>query len=293
MANGDVYALDDGKNLFPTMTKEQIISAIIEAINEGTISDVDAGFITKIKEINHNANLQFWTGTQAEYNALLEKDHESIEYRITDDTTMQDFEQRIIDVEDDLSKIINGDLTVAKSSQSDNATNADHAVEADFATFAEIATYATNAQNASEAEYAMSAGFAESATNAYNADNASNAVHANSATTVENLYLHFITISGSTGTYEFQIYITLTTQNNSSITKSSLLSLIDSRSVAASGYVIGKNAAGDKYYPVSKISGSGGGLGIEIEYISSTTANISNVSVQGDYLTVGDGVVSL
>lgn len=71
---------------FETMTKEQILAAILQAVETGTISNVNAGFITKVKEMHRGGYVTFWVGTQAEYNAL-----ESIEknciYIKTDDTS--------------------------------------------------------------------------------------------------------------------------------------------------------------------------------------------------------------
>lgn len=71
------------------MTKEQILTAIEQAVSTGEIKDVDTGFITKIKEQNYNGGLSFWVGTQAEYNAISEKD-ENCFYITTDDATEQD-----------------------------------------------------------------------------------------------------------------------------------------------------------------------------------------------------------
>lgn len=55
---------------FEAMSKEQILSAIMQAVNEGTVGDIDAGVVSAIVEQNKNGNLSFWVGTEAEYNAL-------------------------------------------------------------------------------------------------------------------------------------------------------------------------------------------------------------------------------
>lgn len=60
---------DDGCK-FESMTKEQILAAIQQAVSEGTISNIDAGFITKIKEQNAGGALSFWKGTEAQLNKL-------------------------------------------------------------------------------------------------------------------------------------------------------------------------------------------------------------------------------
>lgn len=63
------YVICDDNCKFPSMTYEQIIEAIAEAT--GNVPEhVEDAFITKVKESNNNANLTFWKGTQAEFNAL-------------------------------------------------------------------------------------------------------------------------------------------------------------------------------------------------------------------------------
>lgn len=88
MAEKIYYCLCDSDCKYETLNKEQIIAAIAEAT--GTVpSDVDTGFITMIKEQNKNVNLKFWRGSQAEYNALTEKDNNTY-YIIIDDTFRSD-----------------------------------------------------------------------------------------------------------------------------------------------------------------------------------------------------------
>ena len=94
MAERKYYARCEKGCLFETMTKEQIISAIAQAMETGSIQDVDTGFITTVKELNSGAGLKFWFGTTAEYNALTEKDANCF-YIKTDDTTATDTENAI------------------------------------------------------------------------------------------------------------------------------------------------------------------------------------------------------
>lgn len=84
---------------FESMTKEQILTAIEQAINTGKIHNVDSGFITKIKEINHNTVLSLWIGKQAEYNALEEKPKDCF-CIITDDTTAEDIAKALSDMQE-------------------------------------------------------------------------------------------------------------------------------------------------------------------------------------------------
>ena len=68
------------------MTKEQILTAISQAVMNGEVIDVDTGFITKIKAINKNDYITFWYGTRAEYNALETRDSNCL-YIISNDDT--------------------------------------------------------------------------------------------------------------------------------------------------------------------------------------------------------------
>lgn len=74
---------------FESMTKEQILTAIQQAVSTGEIKDVNAGIITTIREKNKNAGLSFWYGTTAEYNAIPKKD-DNCYYIITDSTEKDD-----------------------------------------------------------------------------------------------------------------------------------------------------------------------------------------------------------
>lgn len=89
MANRKYYVLCNDNCRFESMTKEQILTAIDQAVSTGEIQDVDTGFVTAIKEMNKNAALSFWVGSQAEYNALSEIT-ENCFYIITDDSTDTD-----------------------------------------------------------------------------------------------------------------------------------------------------------------------------------------------------------
>lgn len=64
------FVLCESNCKFESMTKEQIIAAIAEATGT-TVMNVDAAFITKLKEQNRGDNIKFWVGTQAEYNAIV------------------------------------------------------------------------------------------------------------------------------------------------------------------------------------------------------------------------------
>lgn len=100
------YVINDDKCLFEGMTKEEILTAITQAVSTHTISDVDTGFITTIKEKNNNAPLSFWVGTTAEYNAISQKEQNTF-YILTDDTDMDDLENAISQIIADIQNIDN------------------------------------------------------------------------------------------------------------------------------------------------------------------------------------------
>lgn len=79
------YCFCEANCKFETMTKEQILAAIAQAAETGLVFDSEAAFITKVKESNAGGMLTFWVGTQAEYNAIHEKDPNCY-YHITNST---------------------------------------------------------------------------------------------------------------------------------------------------------------------------------------------------------------
>ena len=89
MSEKNYYVIDNLNCKVESMTKEQILEAIEQAISTGEIQDVDTGFITKVKELNKEQALQFWVGTQAEYNAISEPST-NVLYIITDDNSKEE-----------------------------------------------------------------------------------------------------------------------------------------------------------------------------------------------------------
>lgn len=93
------YCMCDSNCKFETMTKEQILTAIAQAVADGKVSNVDAGFITKVKETNAGNYVTFWVGTQAQYNALPSIQNNCL-YIISDETTKHDIEKFIANVKE-------------------------------------------------------------------------------------------------------------------------------------------------------------------------------------------------
>ena len=90
MSDGKKYYCFCGSNCkYETMTKEQILAAIAQAVATGSVGDCDTGFITKVKETNMGGYVTFWVGTREQYNAIKEHAKDCF-YIITDDTTDAD-----------------------------------------------------------------------------------------------------------------------------------------------------------------------------------------------------------
>lgn len=97
MADRIYYVIRDDNCMTEGMTKEQIYTAIASATGN-TPTDVDSAFISKIKELRASNTVQIWTGTEAQFNALLPTPsvHKSVIrigtngvlYICTDDTTI-------------------------------------------------------------------------------------------------------------------------------------------------------------------------------------------------------------
>lgn len=104
MAERTFYVLAGDNCKFESMSKEQILAAITQAVSTGEIKDVDTGFVTKIKELNKNKQLSFWVGTTAEYNAI-ETKLENCFYITTDDDTLAGLQQEIESLQSSINSI--------------------------------------------------------------------------------------------------------------------------------------------------------------------------------------------
>ena len=104
MATPKVYVICDANCKFEGMTKEQIITAIVNAVNNGTIGDIDTGFVQTIKTIN-GTPLRFFVGTQAEYNELTEDERANLFAIISDDATKDGILASIISLSEDVTSL--------------------------------------------------------------------------------------------------------------------------------------------------------------------------------------------
>ena len=68
----NVYGVCDNNCKHPVYTREEVLSLLQQAINNGSLLNIDADYaaIKQIVSDNGGANVKFWTGTEAEFNAL-------------------------------------------------------------------------------------------------------------------------------------------------------------------------------------------------------------------------------
>jgi hypothetical protein len=106
MVERNYYVICDDGCKFPAMTKEQIYALLDETISSGHLPTdyQSSGFVTQIKEKNKNTDLSFWVGTQAEYNALVEKPQDTF-CIISDDTSRDEIVTRIEELMKKVNKL--------------------------------------------------------------------------------------------------------------------------------------------------------------------------------------------
>lgn len=119
MSERNYYVLREDNCKFESMTKEQILAAIEQAVTDGEITNVDTGFVTKLKEQNANAAFKVWVGTQAQYNALTTTDNDCL-YLITDDTSKRDVENAISILRSEVNAIYDGSAALGYAQKAAN-----------------------------------------------------------------------------------------------------------------------------------------------------------------------------
>ena len=101
------YVICDDDCRHEGMTKEQVLTAIEQALENGYISDPDGAIISRLREINKGGAARVWVGTEAEYNALspaptahklaVRMGADGVLYICTDDSTLADYETHATD----------------------------------------------------------------------------------------------------------------------------------------------------------------------------------------------------
>ena len=104
MATPKVYVICDQNCKFESMTKEQILAAIVQAVETGEIKDVDTGFVQTIKTIN-GVPLRFFVGEQSAYEALSDEDKQNLYAIITNDTTLSGINEAIKALQEEIESL--------------------------------------------------------------------------------------------------------------------------------------------------------------------------------------------
>lgn len=104
MADRKYYCFCEDNCKFETLTKEQILAAITQAIETHEITNVDTGFVTKIKELNSGEPIQFWLGTYSQYHAIAEPE-ENVFYIITNDNRIDVMEETVSEMKEQVDNL--------------------------------------------------------------------------------------------------------------------------------------------------------------------------------------------
>lgn len=68
----NIYAFCDNNCKHLVYTREEVLSLLQQAINDGSLKNIDADFaaVKRVVDGNAGSDITFWTGTEAEFNAL-------------------------------------------------------------------------------------------------------------------------------------------------------------------------------------------------------------------------------
>ena len=68
----NVYGMCDNNCRHLVYTREEVLSLLRQAIDDQSLLNIEADYaaIKKMIDINGGSNITFWTGTEAEFNAL-------------------------------------------------------------------------------------------------------------------------------------------------------------------------------------------------------------------------------
>lgn len=111
MSTPTVYVFCDANCRHEGMTKEQILTAISQAVENGVIGDVDTGFVTTLKTVN-GTYLKFYYGTKADFDALPADQKENVFAIFSNDTIGEDMKSSIEELQETVNGILDGTLSV-------------------------------------------------------------------------------------------------------------------------------------------------------------------------------------
>lgn len=68
----NIYGICDNNCRHLVYTREEVLSLLRQAVEDGSLKNIDADFaaVKKVLDGNGGSAVQFWTGTEAEFNAL-------------------------------------------------------------------------------------------------------------------------------------------------------------------------------------------------------------------------------
>lgn len=125
------YCYCENNCRYETLSKEEILAAIAQAVQTGKIGECDTGFVTTIKTIN-GKGLKFFIGEQSEYEALSEDTKRNLFALITNDTTKEGLLNAIAELKTSHNEIINGlldgDFVAAEARHATRADSANQAI---------------------------------------------------------------------------------------------------------------------------------------------------------------------
>lgn len=110
------YCYCENNCKYETMSKEEILAAIAQAVETGKIGECDTGFITTVKTIN-GLPLKFFVGAQSDYEVLTAEQKSNLFAIITNDTT----KEGILNAIKELQDIMDGVSAVPKANYSEQA----------------------------------------------------------------------------------------------------------------------------------------------------------------------------
>lgn len=105
MADRKYYCYCEQGCKYETMSKEQILAAITQAVENGTVGNCDTGFIQTIKTVNGKP-LRFFVGAQYEYEALTAEEKENLYAIITNDATEDGILEAIENLEKEYEELV-------------------------------------------------------------------------------------------------------------------------------------------------------------------------------------------
>ena len=127
-ADGDKSKLSELQNDMTFLTEEQIITLVTNIVDTGEVGDIDTGFVTRLKEQNRGKQLEFWVGTQAEYDEI-ELAQANTFYIITDDNFKQETEAAIAALNQRIDDISYTDVDEEIADLQTRVTNAESDID--------------------------------------------------------------------------------------------------------------------------------------------------------------------